>query len=565
MRLIKYLMLRAKWCGIAVILSLAMSISASADGTGGAAGQTTSVSTEEVLVEETSPVKLAVGIPAAPSLRKLTVASGTSLRLTWGKVSGASGYTIYRKNSSGKWEWIKTIASGNTTSYTDTGLQYGKKYIYTVKAYHVSGDKRVYSSYDKSGLTAVLPKKPDVKTSLTAYKSKTVVLSVTNRASMDTVSYKSSNTSIATVGSSSGKVIGEKTGTCTITTAVKRGSSKYTFKTKVTVKNVRLGNSANNKLASAAMVTGGFAVTSGDYTYFTAAERGIYRVKTSDGSGSKCIYDIYKKKGDRVESISAYGDYLYFIYTYNSEKGSYLLRIKKDGSSKKTICKTGEYCIANDYLYYTYGRAIYRQKIGSTSTEKIMTIPDQNYVNSMFCDGVRLYLNMSTDSPEHSYFVYCMNPSGSGGKKIIASKNYALMFGMTGNKIFYFTRNISKETLALQTCSYDGSGKKTIVVLNNDQYNGFATDGDYIYFYPTSENANIERIAVDGTGRKTILKNNHYCYNFTGINIAGNHLMFSDNYWVNGQCYIDIKMLSMSGKLIKQVLKTEIARGWDYY
>ena len=62
-------------------------------------------------------------------------ASGATIK--WTKVTGASGYYVYRKTTTGSYAKIKTITSGNTVSYTDTAVKSknGTKYSYAVKAY----------------------------------------------------------------------------------------------------------------------------------------------------------------------------------------------------------------------------------------------------------------------------------------------------------------------------------------------------------------------------------------------------------------------------------------------
>lgn len=71
-----------------------------------------------------------------PSVSSLTnTASGVKIK--WSKVSGASGYYVYRGSKK-----IKTITSGSTVSYTDTAVKSknGTKYQYKVVAYKtVSG------------------------------------------------------------------------------------------------------------------------------------------------------------------------------------------------------------------------------------------------------------------------------------------------------------------------------------------------------------------------------------------------------------------------------------------
>lgn len=96
-------------------------------------------------------------VPKTPVLKKLSKASGSSLKLTWGKAANADGYVIYRKVSgSNKWEKVATIKKGSTVSYTDKNLKSGKTYTYTVRAYKTVNGKNIYSSYDKNGIKTKL-------------------------------------------------------------------------------------------------------------------------------------------------------------------------------------------------------------------------------------------------------------------------------------------------------------------------------------------------------------------------------------------------------------------------
>lgn len=89
---------------------------------------------------------------ATPKLKSASSAGYNSITLTWSKVSGAGGYYVYRKNSSGKWERISTVKSGKTVTYKDTKLTAGKTYTYTVRAYKKVNGKIVKSSYVKTGI-----------------------------------------------------------------------------------------------------------------------------------------------------------------------------------------------------------------------------------------------------------------------------------------------------------------------------------------------------------------------------------------------------------------------------
>lgn len=103
--------------------------------------------------------KMSKAIPTA-TVGKTTLgtatASGTSqIRLTWTKVSGASGYYIYRKWPGKAWKRVKDITSGSTVSYLDTNLLPGQKYIYTVRAYKKSGTTVTLGAYNTTGISAI--------------------------------------------------------------------------------------------------------------------------------------------------------------------------------------------------------------------------------------------------------------------------------------------------------------------------------------------------------------------------------------------------------------------------
>ncbi|MCD8148252.1 MAG: leucine-rich repeat protein [Clostridiales bacterium] len=76
-------------------------------------------------------------------LNKTTISSLTNtskgITVKWSKVTGASGYIIYRKTGSGSYTRVKKITSGSTVSYSDTGAKTnGTKYQYKVYAYYGS-------------------------------------------------------------------------------------------------------------------------------------------------------------------------------------------------------------------------------------------------------------------------------------------------------------------------------------------------------------------------------------------------------------------------------------------
>ena len=93
------------------------------------------------------------GYQASSSLKYLAtpdvkVAVGDSqIKATWGKITGASGYTVYRrqKTSSG-WSSWKNLGNQKSLSYTDKKATGSVEYQYTVKAYSGSAKSAIKPS-----------------------------------------------------------------------------------------------------------------------------------------------------------------------------------------------------------------------------------------------------------------------------------------------------------------------------------------------------------------------------------------------------------------------------------
>lgn len=105
----------------------------------------------------------------------LKASDGTSAKLTWKKLSGASGYEVYRSTKkSGKYEKIGTVTSGKKTSYTDKKVKIGKTYYYKVRAYKKSGSTKLYNPYSSVKSAKIKPGKVAVSkvTSTSSKKAK---------------------------------------------------------------------------------------------------------------------------------------------------------------------------------------------------------------------------------------------------------------------------------------------------------------------------------------------------------------------------------------------------------
>ncbi len=97
--------------------------------------------------------KKSSAVSAKPSLAKpksvaATAKGSKTVNVSWKKVSGASGYEVYRADSKkGTYKKVATIKKGSTVSYKNKKLKKGTTYYYKVRAYRTVGKKKVYSSY----------------------------------------------------------------------------------------------------------------------------------------------------------------------------------------------------------------------------------------------------------------------------------------------------------------------------------------------------------------------------------------------------------------------------------
>ena len=99
-----------------------------------------------------TPTSSPIHKPVTPNL-KMVIPTYNVITFKWSAVSNADGYQVYRKVNSGKWKSVKTTTG---LVYKDKDTKAGYKYSYTVKAYKLIDGKKVYSGYDKIGLSGKL-------------------------------------------------------------------------------------------------------------------------------------------------------------------------------------------------------------------------------------------------------------------------------------------------------------------------------------------------------------------------------------------------------------------------
>ena len=107
-----------------------------------------------------TPTSSPIHKPVTPNL-KMVIPTYNVITFKWSAVSNADGYQVYRKVNSGKWKSVKTTTG---LVYKDRDTKAGYKYSYTVKAYKFIDGKKVYSGYDKKGLSGKLNTTVSLKT-----------------------------------------------------------------------------------------------------------------------------------------------------------------------------------------------------------------------------------------------------------------------------------------------------------------------------------------------------------------------------------------------------------------
>lgn len=180
--------------------------------------------------------------PSVPTQASITSA-GTSVKngvnkvtLTWNSASNATHYKVYYKPAGGSWQRLKTLISDkNSFAVSDTSahpIKDGVTYLFTVRSYNnVSGK---YGPWDKNG-TAVrfeeeaVPKaqsvtvNPNARTLTGTGKTLQLYADVRPAGASQSVTWKSSNTSVASV-SGTGLVRSVGTGSAVITATAADGS-----------------------------------------------------------------------------------------------------------------------------------------------------------------------------------------------------------------------------------------------------------------------------------------------------------------------------------------------------
>lgn len=98
----------------------------------------------------------------AKATAKMEAVSSSSIRLTWNKVTGASGYII-EQYKNGQWVRIKKITTPTTLKYSIGSLNSGTTYKFRVQAFKTYASKAYYGSWSQTVTASTNPAKVTAK------------------------------------------------------------------------------------------------------------------------------------------------------------------------------------------------------------------------------------------------------------------------------------------------------------------------------------------------------------------------------------------------------------------
>ncbi len=312
-----------------------------------------------------------------------------TLTVKWNKVSGASGYEVYRSTSkNGSYKKVTTIKKGSTTSYNDKDLKAGKTYYYKVRAYKSVDGKKGYSSY-----SSIVSGKTAPKTSVNyVISSGSSALKINWKEIDGAWGYRikrstSKNGSYETID-----VVSGKSKTSYTDKKLKAGKTYY-YKIEVVNKvNGKKGYSGNSSAMAGTVLQS---------TKITKAKE----------NSSTAITITWKK---------AAGADGYQIYRSTAKNGSY----EKVGTTKgagTVTYKDGTLSAGKTYYYKVRAYKKSGTKTGTadfSAPQKVWTVKKASIAKVSGTSGNKITLNWNKVSKADGYVIYRSTKAGSGFEKI---------------------------------------------------------------------------------------------------------------------------------------------------
>lgn len=371
----------------------------------GTATITVSASETDTYSKATETINVSVGL-ATPTVSAISNAS-TGVKVTWSKVTGASGYYIYRSTSaSGTYSKVGTVTSGSTKSYTDTGsvksISSGKTYYYKVSAYYTSDAGTVTSA--KSSYQSLL------------YLKRVVISGFTETADGIKIKYS--------------KVTG--------------ASGYYIYRS----------TSKSGNYSQIDTVKSGSTVTYTDTDAATNGKTYYYKVKAYSGSttsANSAVKSVKYLKEETVSSISKTSSgYAKLTWKKNSKATGYYIYRKVSGGDYekvKTIKSSDttswtDKSISKNKKYTYYAKAYYGSSVSAKANTISIMVPSKPSISSLSAGTGSITVKWKKNSSVTGYQIqYATNSSFTSGKKTVtvtgASKVSKTVTGLSSSKKYY--------------------------------------------------------------------------------------------------------------------------------
>jgi uncharacterized repeat protein (TIGR02543 family) len=108
----------------------------------------TRITTTQRITANTTYFARWIANPARPASPRATANSRTEITVSWNRVTGATGYEVWRSTSAnGTFTRVRDVQSGATLSWRNTGLVADRQYFYRVRAYTTVNGVKAFSSY----------------------------------------------------------------------------------------------------------------------------------------------------------------------------------------------------------------------------------------------------------------------------------------------------------------------------------------------------------------------------------------------------------------------------------
>lgn len=281
-------------------------------------------------------------VPKCTSISSVSAAS-CAFTVNWKKQSSqTTGYQLQYSTSSG-FSSAKTVTvkKNTTVSHTVSKLKGNTKYYVRVRTYKTVDGENYYSDWSaKKSVTT----KPAVGITLkssseTLYTGGTKTLSYTSYPTKATVTWKSSNTSVAKV-SSHGKVTAVKKGTAMITASFKNGGKTYKDTCKITVKtpSIKL-----NKTSASVTVKSSITLSAK-----VAPSSASVKWKSSNTSVAK-VSSSGKVTGVKAGTATITASFSYGGKTYKAT-----CKVKVISTIESNLKEVKNYIKKHGEIYYTY-------------------------------------------------------------------------------------------------------------------------------------------------------------------------------------------------------------------